>query len=138
MRVTKRMKEFVEEQVRNEMYAKNKADKADYEARRKAADEEVKAYLASVNETIATIAKKHNLDVMVSRWGSPMEVGKAVLSYSEAYLINATEVDAIKNKENKRSKAVSAMIEKFLLECDLGMDKDEFYASIEDMKKNIQ
>lgn len=138
MRVTKRMKEFVEEQVRNEMYAKNKADKADYEARRKAADEEVKVYLASVNETIATIAKKHNLDVEVNRWGTLNTVGEAVLSYSSTYLMNATEADAIKNRERERSKSVDAMVEKFLLECDLGMGKDEFYASIEKMKKNIQ
>ena len=138
MRVTKRMKEFVEEQVRNEMYAKNKADKADYEARRKAADEEVKVYLASVNETIAAIAKKHNLDIEVNRWGTPHTVGEAVLSYSSTYLINATEADAIKDRERERSKSVDAMVEKFLLECDLGMDKDEFYASIEKMKKNIQ
>ena len=132
------MKEFVEEQVRNEMYAKNKADRADYEARKKAADEEVKAYLASVNEKVAEIAKKHNLDVEVNRWGSKTAVGEAVLSYSSSYLMNAVEADAIKNKENARSKSVNTMIEKFLLECDLGMDKDEFYASIEDMKKNIQ
>ena len=138
MRVTKRMKEFVEEQVRNEMYAKNKADREGYEARKEAADEEIKVYLAEVNKRIAEIAKKHSLDVEVDRYGSKTEIGRAVLSYSSSYLTNAVEVDAIKNRERERNKAVSAMIEKFLLECDLGMDKDEFYASIEDMKKNIQ
>ena len=138
MRVTKAMKEFAIKQMDEARMAANRAARTDYEARRLACEEEIKAFLKkTVNPEIRTILAKHNMSSLVHDYGDLRPAEEAVLKLFDSNIRNTEEMNTLRDAESARYKTQEKMIEDFVLECDLGCDKEQFFKLIEEMKTKM-
>lgn len=138
MRVTKAMKEFAIKQMDEARMAANRAARADYEARRDACEEEIKAFLKrTVNPEILVILAKYNMSSSVREYGDLRPAEEVVLKLFDSNIRNTEEMNALRDAESARYKTQEKMIEDFVLECDLGCDKEQFFKLIEDMKSKM-
>lgn len=122
MRVTKAMKDYVRAEMDKKREALVKAHEAEYEAQRQACQDECKKIYQ------AALAQMH--EIMAS-YGMDVRDSWQPLSWNPYYIENKE-----KDKENreyrcKLSDQQDKMFTQFILECDLGINKDEFYAMVE-------
>ena len=138
MRVTKTMKEFAIKQMDEARMAANRAARTDYEARREACEEEIKTVLKElINPMIKATLAKHGMSCMLLDFGTLRPAEETVLKLYSSNIRNVEEANALRDAESARYKAQGEMIENFILECDLGCDKDQFFKLIEDMKTKM-
>lgn len=138
MRVTKAMKEFAIKQMDEARMAANRAARADYEARRNACEEEIKAFLKlQVNPMVRDILVKNGMSRMVYDYGDLRPAEEVVLKLYDSNIRNTEEMNALRDAESARYKTQEKMIEDFILECDLGCDKEQFFKLIEEMKTKM-
>lgn len=138
MRVTKAMREFAIKQMDEARMAANRAARADYDARRAACEEEIKEFLKlQVNPMVQGILINHGMSRTVYDYGTPRPIEEAVLKLFDSNICNVEERNALRDAESARYRAQEKMIEDFILECDLGCDRDKFFAMIEEMKSKF-
>lgn len=139
MKLTKVLREYVEEQMNKARYEANKEASASYKKRREDAEAEIKEYLAKVvNPHIAEILKANDMDLEVSRYGDKMSAAEAILSLYSQYILNKEESMALDEEEKKRRTKQSEAMKKFAIECELGIDKDEFYEKVAELAKEVK
>lgn len=138
MRVTKAMKDFAINQMNEARMAANRAARADYEARCNACEEEIKTQLKElINPMIKATLAKYNMSLEVKEYGTMVPAEEVVLKFFDSNIRNNEESDAIRVEESARYRKQEKMIEDFILECDLGCDRDNFFAMIEEMKSKF-
>lgn len=138
MRVTKAMKEFAIKQMDEARMAANRAARADYDTRRDACEEEIKTLLKEhINPMVRDILAKHGMSRTVYDYGTPRPIEEAVLKLFDSNIRNNEEANALRDAESARYKTQEKMIEDFILECDLGCDKEQFFKLIEEMKSKM-
>lgn len=138
MRVTKAMKAYAEEQLNEARYAVNKAAGAAYHNRQSACEEEIKTFLErEVNPAIRRILEKYDMDMYVRDYGDMKPAEQAVLKLFSQNIRNAKEAEALRIAESKRYSKNRDMIDRFILECDLGCDREKFFKMIEEMKESV-
>ena len=139
MKLTKVLKEYVEEQMNKARYEANKEASASYKKRREDVEAEIKEYLAEVvNPHIEAILKANDMDLEVSRYGDKMRSAEAILSLCSQYILNKEESMALDEAERKRRTKQSEALKKFAIECELGIDKDEFYEKVAELAKEVK
>lgn len=135
MRVTKAMKEFVEESLSKKRLEKNKEFRAAYDKRKDQAYEEIKALLPELYDKIDNILIKYDMDLVnQSRYESKGRTSEEIIrGIYDSYIKNQKEFDEIRDFERKIYDKQEEMIKRFILECDLGIEKDEFFKKVEEM-----
>lgn len=136
MRLTKVLKEFVEEQLNEARYKANKEARAEYEERKKTCEEAIKLYLATeVNPHIEALLANYSMDLTASRWGEAGPAPEVILPLYSSGILNKEESIALDNAERARKKKQDELMKQFTLDCELGVDKENFY---EEVKKLIE
>ena len=131
MKLTKVLKEYVEEQMNSARYKANKEASADYEKRRADVEAEIKKYLAEVvNPHIEEILKANGMDLEIISWGHLEPASEKILQFFPQNITNKEEREALNEAERKRRTQQEESIKRFALECELGIDKDSFYEAV--------
>ena len=130
MRVTKTMKEYVEKQLNEKRYALIKQNRASYDARRKeciaAVENKIETYRAEIDE----ILRAYNMDIPKEEEDGRGWSNREVIVFYDAHIRNGDEVIAHDKYDNELRKRQKEMLEAFYLECDLGINKEEFLNAV--------
>lgn len=130
MRVTKVMREYVENQLNEKRYALGKEYRASYDARRKECSDLIKEKVKAFREEIDAILVSYDMNnpaIKREEYGyNPHEV----ISFHDGYITNTKEVEAHQAYDRKLYNRQKEMLNAFYLECDLGINKEEFLAAV--------
>lgn len=126
MKMTKVIREYMEETLSAKRVEMNKEACADYDARRKACIDELKTLRESMREPVENILRKYNMD-MEYKWYSDMHpMFNEVWDMNEGRIQNQTELAVIRDKETKRAENQRKAMHDIELEMALGGDKAKF------------
>lgn len=125
MKMTKVIREYMEETLSAKRLEVNKEARADYDARRKACIEELKALRESMREPVENILRKYDMDMEYGCY-KPEPMFDEVWEMSEGRIQNQNELDAIRAKERDRMETQKRAIRDIELEMALGGDKAKF------------
>ena len=134
MRITKVIREFMEEQLSEKRLAANKAARAEYDAKVKACSAEVEEIIALAREQVAMTLAKHGMDVEVKKWGSQMPACEAVVEFNRGYIENAVENDKLREEERARHETQKAAMKSIELEMALGGAKDDLMRMLNEVQ----
>lgn len=127
MKITKIIREFMEETLSEKRVAANKAARADYDARRKACMEEIEVLRESMREPVENILRKYDMDMEYAR--KPMF--DEVWYVCNSNIQNQKELAIIRKKETERAETVKKAIHDIELEMALGGNKEKFMEMLE-------
>ena len=129
MRVTKVMREYVEKQLNEKRYALGKQNRASYEARRKECIAAVENKVEECRAEVDEILRAYNMDIPQEEddcgWSN-----SEVVAFYDSHIRNNSEVEAHDKYDNELHKRQKEMLDAFYLECDLGINKEEFLAAV--------
>ena len=134
MRITKVIREFMEEQLSEKRLAANKAARTDYDAKVKACSAEVEEIIALAREQVAMTLAKHGMDAEVKKWGNPMSAGEAIVEFNRSYIKNAAEDDKLREEEKNRATTQREALKNIELEMALGGAKDDLMRMLEEVQ----
>ena len=138
MKLTKVLKEYVEEQMDEARYKANKEARADYEERRKTCEEAIKLYLATdVKPHIEALLMNYSMDLTVSRWGNSHPAPAIILSFNPSFILNKEEAGILDNAEKARRNKQAELMKQFTLDCEFGVDKEHFYDEVKKLIEKI-
>lgn len=139
MKLTKVLKEYVEDEMNKARYEANKEARAEYLARREKVEKEIKTYLAEVvNPHIEEILKANDMDLTVVSYREEKPAPDCILQLYPQNILNKEEYTALDEAEKKRRTKQSEAIRKFIVDCELGIDKDEFYERLAELTKEVK
>lgn len=127
MKITKVIREFMEETLSEKRVAANKEARADYDARRKACIEEIEVLRESVREPVENILRKYDMDMEYAR--KPMF--DEIWYMRDSSIQNQKEVTDIREKERNRMDTQKQAIRDIELEMALGGNKEKFMEMLE-------
>lgn len=126
MKMTKVIREYMEETLSAKRVEMNKKARADYDARRKACIDELNALRESMREPVENILRKYDMD-MEYKWCSSMySMFNSVWDMNESRIQNQNELTVIRDKETKRAENQRKAMHDIELEMALGGDKAKF------------
>ena len=126
MKMTKVIREYMDETLSAKRLEVNKKARADYDARREACIEELKALRESMREPVENILRKYDMD-MEYRWCSDMHpMFNEVWEMNYGRIQNQNELTVIRDKETKRAENQRKAMHDIELEMALGGDKAKF------------
>lgn len=126
MKMTKVIREYMEETLSAKRLEVNKEARADYDARCKACIDELKALRESMREPIENILRKYGMD-MEYKWCSNVRpMFDEVWDMNESRIQNQNELAVIRNKETERAVNQRKAMHDIELEMALGGDKAKF------------
>lgn len=131
MKITKVIREFMEDTLSAKRVKANKEARADYDARRKACIEELKALRESMREPVENILRKHGMDTEYKWCSSANPMFDEVWEMNENRIQNQTELAIIRDKEQGRIETQKTAIRDIELEMALGGDKAKFMEMLE-------
>ena len=126
MKMTKVIREYMEETLSAKRLEVNKEARADYDARRKACIDELNALRESMREPIENILRKYNMDMEYKWCSSTHPMFDEVWEMSENRIQNQNELTVICDKETKRAENQRKAMHDIELEMALGGDKAKF------------
>lgn len=126
MKITKVIREYMEETLSAKRIEANKKSRADYDARRKACIEELEALRESQRGLIENILRKHGMDTEYGWNCNRKPMLDEVWHMLDSSIQNQTELDAIRAKERDRMETQKLAIRDIELEMALGGDKAKF------------
>lgn len=125
MKMTKVIREYMEETLSAKRLEVNKEARADYDARCKACIEDLKALRESMREPIENILRKYGMDMEYGRYNSTPMFDE-IWYMRDASIQNQNELTAIREKERERMETQKTAIRNIELEMALGGDKAKF------------
>ena len=126
MKMTKVIREYMEETLSAKRLEVNKEARADYDARRQACIEELKALRESMREPVENILRKYGMD-MEYKWCSNVRpMFDEIWDMNESRIQNQNELAVIRNKETERAVNQRKAMHDIELEMALGGDKAKF------------
>ena len=125
MKMTKVIREYMEETLSAKRLEANKKSRADYDARRKACIEEIEALRESMREPIENILRKYGMDMEYGSY-KPNPMFDEIWYMHDSSIQNQTEFTAIREKERGRMETQKTAIRDIELEMALGGDKAKF------------
>ena len=126
MKMTKVIREYMEETLSAKRVEMNKEARADYDARRKACIDELEALRENMREPIENILRKYDMD-MEYKWCSDVRsMFNEVWEMNENRIQNENELTAIREKERRRMETQKKAMRDIELEMALGGDKAKF------------
>lgn len=127
MKITKIIREFMEETLSEKRVAANKEARANYDARRKACMEEIEVLRESMREPVENILRKYDMDMEYAR--KPMF--DEVWYVCNSNIQNQKDLAIIRKKETERAETVKKAIHDIELEMALGGNKEKFMEMLE-------
>jgi hypothetical protein len=121
MRVTKAMKDYVRAEMDKKREALIEAHEAEYEAQRQACQDKCKEIYQAARAQISAIMENYGMDARDS-WHP--------LNWNQYYIESKEKERENQDYRRKLSHQQDKMFTQFILECDLGINKDEFYAMV--------
>lgn len=125
MKMTKVIREYMEETLSAKRLEANKKSRADYEARRKACIEEIEVLRESMREPIENILRKYGMDMEYGSY-DPNPMFDEIWYMRDASIQNQTELTAIREKERERMETQKKAMRDIELEMALGGNKAKF------------
>ena len=126
MKMTKVIREYMEETLSAKRRKVDKEARADYDARRKACIEEIEALRESMREPIEDILRKYGMDMEYGRSYNPKPMFEEIWYMHDASIQNQDELAIIRNKETERAVNQRKAMHDIELEMALGGDKAKF------------
>ena len=125
MKMTKVIREYMEETLSAKRLEVNKEARADYDARRQACIDELKALRESMREPVENILRKYDMDTEYGSY-NPKPMFDEIWYMHDSSIQNQTELTAIRKKEQGRMETQKTAIRDIELEMALGGDKAKF------------
>ena len=125
MKMTKVIREYMEETLSAKRLEANKEARADYDARRKACIDELEALRESMREPIENILRKYGMDMEYGSY-NPNPMFDEIWYMHDSSIQNQTELTAIREKERGRMETQKKAMRDIELEMALGGDKAKF------------
>ena len=125
MKMTKVIREYMDETLSAKRVEMNKKARADYNARCKACVEELKALRESMREPIENILRKYDMDMEYGSY-NPNPMFDEIWYMRDASIQNQAELTAIREKERGRMETQKKAMRDIELEMALGGDKAKF------------
>ena len=125
MKMTKVIREYMEETLSAKRVEMNKEARADYDARRKACIDELEALRESMREPIENILRKYDMDMEYGSY-KPGPMFDEIWYMHDSSIQNQNELTAIREKERERMETQKTAIRDIELEMALGGDKKKF------------
>ena len=125
MKMTKVIREYMEETLSAKRLEVNKEARADYDARRKACIDELEALRESMREPVENILRKYGMDMEYGSY-NPKPMLDEIWYMHDSSIQNQTELTAIRKKEQGRMETQKTAIRDIELEMALGGDKAKF------------
>ena len=131
MKLTKVLREKTEKELTNARMEANKKASADYDNRRKMAFEEIEAVVNSITPTIKTILDKYGMDNnnIINSDTEPYRCD-VILRIYDKDVKNVEEAKKLRDDETARYRKQQQMIEDFAIECELGVEKANFFEAL--------
>lgn len=127
MKITKIIREFMEETLSEKRVAANKEARADYDERRKACIEEIEVLRENMREPVENILRKYDMDMEYAR--KPMF--DEIWYMRDSSIQNQKELTDIREKERNRMETQKQAIRDIELEMALGGNKEKFMEMLE-------
>ena len=125
MKMTKIIREYMEETLSAKRLEMNKKARADYDARRQACIEEIEALRDSMREPVEKILRKYGMDMEYGSY-NPKPMFDEIWYMNDSSIQNQTELTAIREKERRRMETQKKAMRDIELEMALGGDKAKF------------
>ena len=125
MKMTKVIREYMEETLSAKRVEMNKEARADYDARRKACVDELEALRESMREPIENILRKYGMDMEYGSY-KPGPMFDEIWYMHDSSIQSQTELTAIREKERRRMETQKKAMRDIELEMALGGDKAKF------------
>lgn len=125
MKITKVIREYMEEVLNAKRNEANKKACADYDARRKACIEEIEALRESLREPVENILRKYGMDTEYMSYYSRTMFDE-VWCMHDSSIQNKTELSDIRAEERNRMETQKRAMRDIELEMALGGDKAKF------------
>ena len=125
MKMTKVIREYMEETLSAKRVEMNKEARADYDARRKACIDELNALRESMREPVENILRKYGMDMEYGSY-NPKPMFDEIWYMHDSSIQNQTELTAIRKKEQGRMETQKTAMRDIELEMALGGDKAKF------------
>lgn len=126
MKMTKVIREYMEETLSAKRFEMNKEARADYDARRKACIEELQALRESMREPVENILRKYGMGTEYKWYSDMRQTFDDVWEMNENRIQNENELAVIRDKEDKRAETQKKAMRDIELEMALGGDKAKF------------
>ena len=125
MKMTKVIREYMEDTLTAKRVEMNKEARADYDARRQACIDELEALRESMREPVENILRKYDMDTEYGSY-NPKPMFDEIWYMHDSSIQNQTELTAIRKKEQGRMETQKTAIRDIELEMALGGDKAKF------------
>lgn len=125
MKMTKVIREYMEETLSAKRVEMNKEARADYDARRKACIDELNALRESMREPVENILRKYDMDMEYGCY-NPIPMFDKIWYMFDSSIQNQDELAIIRNKETERAVNQRKAMHDIELEMALGGDKAKF------------
>lgn len=126
MKMTKVIREYMEETLSAKRLKVDKEARADYDARRQACIDELKALRESMREPVENILRKYDMDTEYKWCHDVRPMFNEVWDMNESRIQNQNELAIIRNKETERAVNQRKAMHDIELEMALGGDKAKF------------
>ena len=126
MKITKVIREYMEETLSAKRVEMNKKARADYDARRKACIDELNALRESMREPVENILRKYGMGTEYKWYSDVRQTFDDVWEMNENRIQNENELTTIREKEQERMETQKTAIRDIELEMALGGDKAKF------------
>lgn len=130
MRVTKTMKQYVEAQVEKAYHEKYKEIEAEYQAQRREVIRKIEHQLDIVKSQVQEILEMHDMDTTYKYSGEFQPTVDFAINLSDSYIRNDKKRKEISARQAELRRYKDKMLQDFYLECDLGINKDEFKSAV--------
>lgn len=134
MKITKVIREYMEETLSAKRLKANEEARADYDARREACIEEIKALRESMREPVENILRKYDMDMEYGRSYKPGPMFDEIWYMHSTSIQNQDELTVIREKEQGRMETQKRAIRDIELEMALGGDKAKFMGMLESIR----
>lgn len=131
MRITKVIRDYMEEVLSKKRLEANNNERAEYDARCEKCKEELQKLLITINEDALHILRMYGMDREIKCYGDMKSATKAIFSFNPAYVKNAEEERVFDTNAQNRYKTQKEEMKRIELEAALGADKDAFMAMLE-------
>jgi hypothetical protein len=129
MKLTRVLRAKVEKELNDKRLELNKQALQDYRDRQDKASEEIREYLQTVAVAeIQKILTKYNMDT--DKIMSDYNYYNEILDYRTHCIVNKEEWNKISKEENNRNQKMNKMLEDFEIECELGVEKAQFFEAL--------
>ena len=132
MKMSKVIREYMEETLSAKRLEANKKSRADYDARRKACIEEIEVLRESMREPIENILRKYGMDMEYGGY-DPNPMFDEIWYMRDSSIQNQTELTAIREKERGRMETQKKAMRDIELEMALGGDKAKFMEMLDNV-----